>query len=200
MKTWGLGAGLILALSLLGCSGGDAATGSDEVVTGVSLKLTSTGLSGAHYRLTPATITFQNYWQNPDAEALVVESGNEDSLNVPLEAGDYRMTLKPGWQLQKVEADGTLTPAPATLTSEAEQRVSVYAFRTTPATFAFHLGVSGVDVGITVNEGIPPGYAKIHTNGPNWYGVEFDNDWWICCFTSIQEIKDQYPGYTWIYE
>lgn len=149
---WGL-CGL-LGLSLAACSAPSSGS-SESGATAVRLELTTTGSSGAKYRLGPASFVIEDQSVSPPATQTVSTGDEAGDLIVPLAASVYTVTLQPGWQLQKVNADGSSTPVAATLTSEASQFASVIPFRETPIHYAFHLGESGIDIGISVDDGAP---------------------------------------------
>jgi len=196
--------GAALALSLQGCSAGadGPSAGTEKAASAVSLQLATTGSNGNRYRLGPAQFQLDNpypYWNQEPISMVVDAEGDTDILSVPVDPGDWTVTLKSGWKLQRVDEGGALTPVAATLTSQNSVRVGVSAFRVSSVNFAFHLGESGIDLGVTVDEGVPTGYDGIIRRVPNdppgiiRYQVEWSSGGGACCFDSVDEAKAAYP-------
>jgi hypothetical protein len=178
-----------------GGGGGDTTTTGDQPETAsIQLELTTVGGSGNTYRLGPATFDISD-----GSETITVEAtGAEPALNVPVEPGFYEVTLHDGWVLQLVDPEGGSTPLAATLLSQPVQGVSVNPFITAPLFFDFHLGVSGIDIGINVDEGeVPPGFdGAVIFLGENQFMVSFPNGGGICCFGSVTEAVEAFPELT----
>lgn len=88
-----------------------------------------------------------------------------------------------------------LTPIAATLTSQNEQYVFVAQYETTPVNYAFHLGESGIDIGVTVDDGIPAGYdARLVPTQPgsSEYMLEWRGGGSACCFTNLADAQANY--------
>ncbi|MEY4546775.1 MAG: hypothetical protein RL685_2970 [Pseudomonadota bacterium] len=176
---------------LLACAG-DPTTPTDMETASIQLDLTKQAPSGNTYRLGPATFDISG----PTTLALDA-SGDEPVLHVPVEPGDYEVTLRSGWALQLLDPEGDPTPIVATLTSPALQFVRVEPFRSTPLNFAFHLGESGIDIGIDIEEGVPPGFdGMISPLGDGRFIITFASGGGACCFDSVSEAQQAYPGMT----
>jgi hypothetical protein len=192
------GFGLVLAgvCLLAGCGstpqGGDS---NEEQVSAIQLKLSTVAPSGTEYRLGPATIDILDPYGYPPSVITTVEAdGAEPTVFVPLQPRGYLVEMRPGWTLSRVEGE-TLTPIAATLTSPPQQYVSVAQFEASPVTFAFHLGQSGIDLGVTVDEGILPGYdgRVLHFSSGGSYSVELRGGSGSCCYNSFAEAQAAYP-------
>ena len=203
MNQWGLVVVGALAFSLQGCSAGasERSSGTEESASAVSLQLATTGSNGNRYRLGPAQSKLDNPYPYPYQEpiSMVVEAeGDTDILSVPVIPGDWSVTLNPGWELQRVVEGGALTPVAATLTSPSTVQVGVGQFRVTSVNFAFHLGESGIDLGVTVDEGVPAGFDGVIERVPNdfpgaiRYQIEWTSGGGACCFNSVAEAKASY--------
>ena len=196
MNQWGLMVVGALAMSLLGCSAGTgdrSNSETEESAASVAIQLGTTGSNGNRYRLGPAQFKITETHDYEGLNAIVVDAGGDaDSLNVPLASGSWTVTLNPGWKLQRVGEGNVLTPVPATLLSEATTYVSVSQFHATPVNFAFHLGESGIDIGVTVDEGVPPGYDGTIKRVNGSYEVEWAGGGGSCCFSSVAEARSNY--------
>ena len=74
------------------------------------------------------------------------------------------------------------------------QCVHVEPFEAEAITFAFPLGVSGIDIGIRVEEGVPPGFDGVITSqGANSFLVTFAGGGSACCFNSVSDAQQSYP-------
>lgn len=189
-----LGHGMVWgALSLLTACGA-APAGQGEQASEIQLNLSTTGASGTEYRLGPATFDiFADYLEQAPV-STVTSDGAERMLHVPLAKGSYSVKLRSGWTLSRVEGQ-TLTPIAATLTSPERQNVFVTEFETVPVNYAFHLGESGIDIGVTVDEGIPPGYdARLVPTQPgsSEYSLEWRGGGSTCCFSSLADAQASY--------
>jgi hypothetical protein len=61
---------------------------------------------------------------------------------------------------------------------------------------AFHLGESGIDIGISVDEGVPYGYDGVITSTADGrYQIEFANGGGTYRFSSIADAQASYPQY-----
>jgi len=193
----GLGSIFSLFCALTGCSGsprasGDAGATGHEEGSAIQLNLSTTAASGTEYRLGPATFDIFRYGQ---PFTTVTSSGSEQTLHVALEPDSYSVKLEPGWTLSRVDGQ-TLTPVAATLTSYPEQYAPVKRFETLPITYAFHLGESGIDIGVSVDEGVPPGYdaAFVSTSTPGQYALEWPDGGQYCCFATLAEAQASFPS------
>jgi hypothetical protein len=123
-------------------------------------------------------------------------SAEADDLVVPVNqnGGYYRVRLNSGWQMQRVASDGSFAPVPATLLSQPEKQVSVQAFQTLPVIYDFHLGASSLDLGITVDEGVLPGYdGKIYPTLYGEYSVTWQNGGGDCCYLTVSAVLAAFP-------
>jgi hypothetical protein len=180
----------VLGLGLVACGGGESVTWLGGETASIQLALTTQTASGNSYRLGPATFDIFN-----GLETLTIEAtGADASLRVPVEPGSYEVSLRPGWVLQHLDPSAGPTPIAATLVSEDVQFVSVEPFQLAPVTFAFHLGVTSIDIGIAVEEGVPPGFdGMITQQGAGSFMVTFAGGGGSCCFASVSEAQAAYP-------
>jgi hypothetical protein len=191
MKT-GLGLMMVGVFVLAGCGNAPADTGSEEA-SSLQLNLTTTAASGTVYRLGPATFNVSRKDESVP-EWTLSATGDEPSLNLPLPPESYTVSLEQGWTLSRIDG-AAATPVAATLTSEASQRADVFPFQTTPVNFAFRLGESGIDIGVTVDEGIPDGYdgrVVPSPSDPNSYQIEWRWGGSVCCFASFAQAQADY--------
>lgn len=196
MNVLGWATGILLSALALGCSGGAPGAGEENVGSTSSIKLAlgTTAASGDHYRLGPASFTINGGDFPPDY--TIDASVGADDLFVPVSeyGGSYQVRLNSGWQLQRVATDGSLSPVAATLLSQPEKNVSVQRFQAAPVIYDFHLGASSLDLGITVDEGILPGYdGKIY---PTLYGefyVNWPNGSANCCYPTVAALLAAFP-------
>jgi hypothetical protein len=196
MKSLGCTVGIVVSALALACSGGTPAPGEENVGSTSSIKLAlgTTAASGAHYRLSPASFTINGGEFPPDYS--VDAAPGQDNLLVPVSqyGGSYRVRLDSGWQMQRVASDGTLSPVPATLLSQQEQFVFVQAFEATPVLYDFQLGVSALDIGISVNEGIQPGYdGKIFSTLYGQYYIAWQGGGSDCCYETVSAALAAFP-------
>lgn len=191
---WGVAVCLLTA-----CGGSPSTSESEQSGSEIQLNLSTTGSSGTEYRLGPATFDiFNDYGPNP-IQTLTTE-GAEQALHVPLEKGYYNVKLRPGWTLSRVDGE-TRTPILATLTSRDSQDVYVRDFETSPVNYAFHLGEAGIDIGVTVDEGVPEGYdASLIPAAPgsSQYMLEWRGGGTTCCYSSLADAQANF-GYARIY-
>ncbi|HVY27208.1 MAG TPA: hypothetical protein VHB79_11690 [Polyangiaceae bacterium] len=194
MKT-GFGMVLGVAVCLLSACGGSPSTSQSEPSgSEIQLNLSTTGSSGTEYRLGPATFDIFNDY-GPDPIQTLTTEGAEQALHIPLAKGYYNVKLRPGWTLARINGE-TRTPIAATLTSRDSQDVYVQDFETVRVNYAFHLGESGIDIGVTVDEGIPDGYdARLVPSSPgsSQYSLEWRGGGGDCCFTSLADAQARYP-------
>lgn len=190
MKTgfWAV-AGVVCLLA--GCGNAPASSTTEEPAS-IQLNLTTTTISGTEYRLGPATFLVTG---RPDQQWVLTATGDEPTLHLALDPGFYHVSLKSDWSLSRVTG-GTLTPVAATLLGSTESDVNVTQFATTPVNYAFHLGESGIDIGLTVDEGIPDGYdgRLMPASDPGYYYIELRNGGGYCCVQSLAEAEAAYPG------
>jgi hypothetical protein len=179
-----------LGLALVACGGGESVTWLETETSSIQLELTTLTASGNSYRLGPATFDITG---GPEL-VTVSATGSEAELHVPLETGSYEVVLRPGWVLQHLHPVEGPEPIAATLVSPATQFVQVQPFTSAPVTYAFHLGESGIDIGIEVEEGVPPGFdGLIRSQGAGSFIVLFANGGGSCCFSSVSEAQQAYP-------
>jgi hypothetical protein len=180
----------IFALSVTACGGAGETTLSTTETASIQLELTTLTPSGNTYRLGPATFDITG-----KATLSVEATGDEPLLHVAVDPGDYQVTLRAGWVLQMLKPFLGPTVFPATLVSPAVQPVRVEPGRSTPLTYAFHLGESGIDIGIEVEEGVPPGYdGLISPLEDGRFEISFAGGGGACCFDSVSEARDAYPS------
>jgi len=173
-------------------SAGDSAPQSEAETASIQLELTKLTASGNTYRLGPAGFDIVS---NFTGETFSVDAtGGEPVLHVPVEPGDYEVTLHPDWVLQHLDPAGAATPMRATLLSPAAQFVRVEPFFTAPVVYAFHLGESGIDLGIDVEEGVPPGFdGVIEPISGGFFSVTLLSGAGACCFGSVSEAQQAFP-------
>ncbi|MGC4000717.1 MAG: hypothetical protein QM767_26000 [Anaeromyxobacter sp.] len=185
------------ALALAGCNSGshEGALGNDgDQVTGIELALTSTGLSGTEYRLAPASFAIQRVGSSEPAQ-VIDASADERTALVPVSPGTYSVSLRSGWQLNRVASGNVIEPIPATLIGPSQMEVSVNTFETTPVTFQFHTGESQMAIGVQVDEDPSSGSdGYIGSTGLGLYRITFFNGTSACCFPSVAEARAAYPG------
>jgi hypothetical protein len=159
----------------------------------IEVSLTTLGDEGKEYRLSPASFTVQC---GSEPAITIDASADARTVNVDVQPGACDVTLQPGWQLNRVAADDSLTPVPATLVSETVQHVSVLEFTTAPVNYAFRLGKSALAIGISVNEyPLTHNSGRITSVGTGLYRVQFDHGGEACCFASVAEALAAYPGF-----
>jgi hypothetical protein len=157
-----LGACAVPALS--GCSSGDSKGDQTSNIGKISLNLAGTANSGARYRLRNATFTVTG----PKAASLSSETNVDASaITQELPAGNYLITLKTGWTLEKQNPDMTFTNAKAVLTSANPEGFTIVDQGTTPVIYQFKAGDDVVQLGdgtlsvqISVNDGCDAGQTQ----------------------------------------
>ncbi|MGC4086794.1 MAG: hypothetical protein QM756_02635 [Polyangiaceae bacterium] len=173
---------------LAGCSSVGAESEAEQT-SGIKLDFTTVAQSGNVYRLGPASFDISG-----DATLTVDTNGDEPLVHVDLQPGQYQVALKPGWALQLLGANGTSTPTAATLLSSPVRSVQVSDFHVTELSYAFHLGASGLDIGISVDEGVPAGYDALIEQLPDGsYSITFASGGGACCFSSVEQARQAYP-------
>jgi hypothetical protein len=177
---------------LTACGAAPAPSGAEEE-SSLELNLTTTAASGTQYRLGPATFEIEDLWRPSNPPLVIDASGEQARLHVPVQQGSYRVSLERGWTLSRLDGT-TLVPVAATLTSQAEQDVTVEPYQAAPVTFAFHLGESGIDIGVTVDEGIAEGYDARLVPAESGYYIEFRSGGSFCCVQSLAEARAVYPN------
>src|SRR5688572_15682874 len=146
------------SLLLSACSDGNAVHEPEGAnsLGHVSLPLTATGASGSVYRLRQALFDVTNNGNG----ANVVLSSEQDPLSTTLEssllAGNYNVSLQPGWFLEKASG-GSITSVQATLMSPSTQNVDVqvngestlfFVFQTSGEVIQFGQGRLVVDIAV----------------------------------------------------
>jgi hypothetical protein len=196
---------LLIGGGLAGCSA--AASPPDRRLSEnagyVRVPLTTLGNhSLSPYKLGPATFEIDGPPGGPFQPLTVSADGDQPTLDVPLDPGYYTVTLQSGWTLQEgtTAADDAGTqwsPVAATLTSPNPQMFSIQPYQATDVTFDFHLGVSEVTLGISVDEGlpkVPPGYdGVIWPSGTQWE-ITLASGWGACCWPSAASLLASYPN------
>jgi len=186
---------MIGALCLLTGCGATGGEDREERASEIQLNLSTIGASGTEYRLGPATFDIFDMLQGDQTPInTLMADGTERTLHVPLAKGYYTVNLRPGWGLSRLDGQA-LTPIAATLTSPEQQRVNVAEYETALVNYAFHLGESGIDIGLTVDEGIPPGYDArlVRTQPePSPYTLEWRGGGSICCFANLADAQANY--------
>jgi hypothetical protein len=180
----------IVGLGLLACSGeGNTTVESQAETSSIQLALSTLTPSGNTYRLGPASFDISG----PVTRSVEV-TGEESELYVPVDPGEYEVTLQPGWVLRLMKPFLGPMPTVATLVSPEVQSVRVEPFQVAPVLFAFHLGESGIDIGISVEEGVPPGYdGMINPVGDGRFSITFVGSGGACCFDSVSDARLAYP-------
>jgi hypothetical protein len=187
----------VFALAQLGCSDVPTEeTSTEDTFTGIQLALSMESRSGKEYRLSPATFGIGVSGTTGPLQ-LVEASADVTVVNTPVEPGQYTVTLQPGWVLNRVLENGSLTPIPATLNSPVERTVLVDPNETELVNFTFSLGQSSIAVGAVVEEGDFYTFidGSINERSPGKYevtiyGAAMDP---VCCFTTIEEARAAYP-------
>lgn len=191
-----LGTFFSLLCMLTGCGAepgaSTGASGGTEEGSSLQLNLSTITASGTEYRLGPATF---DILRSSEPFDTLSSDGSELSLRLAVPPDSYRVKLKTGWTLSRVDGE-ELTPVLATLTSLADQEAHVRPFKATPVTYAFHLGESSIDIGVTVEEGVPPGYdARLYpSSSGSGYSLEFQDGGGICCFASLAAAQAAFPN------
>jgi hypothetical protein len=142
----GLRQGILISLLLLaaaaaapGCAN-DPRGGNDGDLGHVRIALDATSAAGATYRLQNAQFLITG----PQTLTL---SGDTPTVEQDLPPGSYQITLLSGFSISVVNADGTLTPLQATLTSPNPQAFGIRSGHTSNVTFAFKVGEIVVTTG-----------------------------------------------------
>jgi len=196
MNLLGYSIGILTSALVLSCSGGAPGAGDGSVgnISSIQLALGTQAASGDHYRLSPASFTINGPEFPPDY--TIDATAGADDLVVPVgqHGGTYRVVLNAGWQMQRVASDGSLTPVAATLLSQPEKFVSVQAYEATPVIYDFHLGASSLNLGISVDEGVLPGYdGKIYPTLYGQYSVTWQNGSGDCCYPTVSALLAAFP-------
>ncbi len=175
-STWlAFGCALALSSALAGCSERDvsrldvalAPVSAPQVETGqLQLALTAQGSSGAVYRLRQAD--FDVFSIGPGFSPGAFLSTENDplatTLEATLDAGEYLITLVPGWFLEKAQG-GEVTRVQARLLSPESQALSItaneetsvrYRFETSGEIVEFSQGRLVVQIEVEERDGPPP--------------------------------------------
>jgi hypothetical protein len=149
--------GLLLA-SVAGVAGCVSAEGD---VGRMDLALAAQTSSGTIYRLREATISVDG----PAAQLVFHTEDDPDRvlIQAPTPAGHYALTLRDGWHLERIGADGVASTVAATLVSANPQSFEVESGQTTQVKLRFAVdgrqvqtGDGGLGIGIEVDEqGVP---------------------------------------------
>jgi hypothetical protein len=199
---------LLIGAGLGGCSAAASTPGRTlkENAGSVSVPLTALGnRTITPFKLGPATFMITGEPGGPFQPITVSADGEQDTLEVPLDPGYYSVILESGWTLQQGTAGmaGTATqwsPVTATLTSPNPQMFSVQPYQSTDVTFAFHLGESAVNLGISVDEGPPPvpaGYDGViwPTVPAGQWQITFASGGGSCCYATPAAAQSAYSQY-----
>jgi hypothetical protein len=188
----------VFGFGLMACGGpGDSIILSEPETSSIRLELTTQTASGNIYRLGPATFDINGFGPSGPVSLEVDASGDQALLQVPIEPGDYDVTLREGWALQHLDVDANPTPITATLTSPPVQFVRVEPFQAASLVFSFHLGQSAINIGLDVDEGVPPGFdGMISPLGDGRYIITFASGGGACCWDSVDEARQAYPDMT----
>ena len=95
----------VLGIGLSACGGGggrDGTTSGGAETASIQLQLSTVGPSGNTYRLGPATFDIFD----GDESSAVEATGDEPVLNVPVDPGNYDVTLRDDWVLQLRQGQG----------------------------------------------------------------------------------------------
>ncbi|HTN83319.1 MAG TPA: hypothetical protein VL242_06530 [Sorangium sp.] len=127
----------------------------------VSLPLVTS--TGGNFRLHNATFSIDSM-NGAHVATLDSESDPDaETLTATLFQGPYRVRLLDGWQLDRIEADGTESPVAAALVSQNPQIIDVDASATTDVSFTFTTGQGTIVLGdgavdiqfdVTPNDGL----------------------------------------------
>ncbi len=124
-----------VGLTLVACS--TQTPGDPASLGSIRVPLLATGSNGTQYHLGG---TFDIQGPSPQT---IDAAGDQSSVTLDLQVGDYSIELLQGWQLARVEAD-LLFPVQATLQSVNPQSFAIQADTTTNVAFLFQ--TQGVDV------------------------------------------------------
>jgi hypothetical protein len=155
------------AIALAGCAADDIDAPTN--LGHLDIPLSTVGGDGQTYVLQNAIIDI-----NGPANLSIVDS--QDSVaDVMVPEGDYTLTLRDGWNLAILHADGTTAPVDAVLACKNPLPVRVEATLFTSASFQFLRGSDdgtlGIGFGVTSNPGLLTG--KVHvTSDFSWDGGE----------------------------
>lgn len=153
MKTkrgiWTFMTGMGLLGAGAGCSGGHDQGRESTGQTGtLTVALTAGAPSGVGYHLSNAIFEVTNFSVFPAVDILV--PGDNPALQVDLAASvvpfDYQLSLKDGWTLSQINADGSETPVSATLLTNFIS-FTIKPQRTTPVSFQFKAGDNVITTG-----------------------------------------------------
>jgi hypothetical protein len=191
---------LASAIAIAGCGAAPRGGVEQENTDGTArLALTATGTAThAVYRLGPASFRIEG---DSMAPLVLSAEGSEATLDVPLGAGAYRVTLEQDWVLQQSFQSSPFAPVEATLMSKNPQDVFIEPLHATDVSFDFALGESKLRIGIGVDEGDhrPPGYIpegydgaiELASNGQ--HQIVFAAGGEACCWSTAALAQAAYP-------
>jgi hypothetical protein len=131
------------AAQLVGCGESDQP---DDLGT-LTSALSDVSVTGNRYRLRQATFEVLGGVDSP----LSISSEtylNQDLISVGLPAGEYQVSLRPGWRLEKADgAGGAYIDVDATLTSTAVRAVTIREGQETAVVYSFRVGGDVINLG-----------------------------------------------------
>ena len=140
-----------LACGMVACAGGGSSGGDwqNSDLGRLQVALTATAPSGAAYSLSNATFDVTNFFVSPPIN-LTVSGDDDPNLRIDLPPSafpfDYQITLRDGWTLSSVNADGSLTPLGAKLFTSSIA-FTIKPQRTTPIAFQFKASEQVITMG-----------------------------------------------------
>ncbi|ATB34370.1 hypothetical protein [Melittangium boletus] len=137
----------VLALVVVACGGAvETETQTSETGGTLQLPLTTPGPENKTYRLVGASFNITG------PETVAITDTSADTLNVPLEVGDYAIEIGGTYHLERADEPGK--PVSAQLISPTTLTFAVTKATTTQVRFQFKLAGSGTaDVGFSVDNG-----------------------------------------------
>ena len=131
-----------IALSLLvGASVGCKNHPSPPATGRAQFELTTT-VAGVEYQLRDARFQI-----GPPANLTLMSSPSDPALDVDLVAGDYQVTLLPGWQMRRRMAMGAFQDVRAVLLHAPTQPFTIIAGQTTSILYRFGVGPEFIEFG-----------------------------------------------------
>ena len=155
---------LCLALAgLMACQAQEPAPQEAEEMGRVQLNLAGESSVGDLYRLDNANFAIQQVDDagNAAGDMTLISDNDDTTLELDLPVGSYTVYLGDGWQLQKLQDDGSYANIAARLLSPNPEIVEIIEYEATALSFQFQVGDSIVttegegrlDIGIDVVEG-----------------------------------------------
>lgn len=146
-----LALGVVCSPGVTACASAHGGATEDEFGT-IGVPLSAHASSGTRYRLRNATFVIENdaYYYgsageggSANGDSIVVSSEDDpdsDSINLSVERGYYRITLRPGCNMEQEAPDGSFNEVEAQLLSNVTQWVYVSPQSTAWARFSFGIG------------------------------------------------------------